>query len=98
MTTGERRYLGYALCAAAALPVPFSVWGQDPFPQGEVRDTVVVVCSQCHPLTRIIDGDLTAAQWEFTLYDMIARGAPLHAEDMEPVRQYLIDNFATDRP
>ncbi len=55
-----------------------------------------LACVQCHPLTRITDGDLNAEEWEFTLYDMIARGAPIHEEDLELVRQYLIDNFAND--
>ena len=38
---------------------------------------------------------MTAEQWEFILYDMIARGAPVHAEDIERVKQYLVDNFGT---
>jgi hypothetical protein len=39
---------------------------------------------------------LNAEEWELTLYDMIARGAPLHAEDLDIVRKYLIENFAID--
>jgi hypothetical protein len=39
---------------------------------------------------------MSASDWEFTLYDMIARGAPVHEEQIEVVRQYLIDNFAVD--
>lgn len=84
------------LFIAGVLLIPFLAWSQNPFPQAEVRDTVLLVCSQCHPLTRITDGELTAEEWEFTLYDMIARGAPVHEEDIELVRQYLVDNFATD--
>ena len=84
------------LSVAAVFLVPFLGWGQNPFPQGQVRDTVLLVCSQCHPLTRIIDGDLTAEEWEFMLYDMIARGAPVYEEDLELVRQYLVENFAID--
>ena len=73
------------------------VISENPFPEAEMRETVLLVCSQCHPLTRITEGDLTAEEWEFTLYDMIARGAPIHEEDIAFVREYLIDNFATDR-
>jgi len=94
-TVDTRKPLLTAIVAAAFL-MPFVGRSQNPFPEGQVRDTVVLVCSQCHPLTRIIEGDLTAAEWEFTLYDMIARGAAVHAEDLDLVRQYLIDNFAID--
>ena len=96
VNTDKGRILPHVLLLAAVCLIPFLAWSQNPFPEGEVRDTVLLVCSQCHPLTRLIDGDMTAQEWEFTLYDMIARGAPVHAEDIERVRQYLIDNFAID--
>lgn len=70
---------------------------QGPFPPGEARETVIIVCSQCHVLTRITDNNLNAEQWEFTLYDMIARGAPVHERDVDSVRRYLIENFATNK-
>ena len=96
MNTDNGRRPLHRLFLAVVCLIPLLTWSQNPFPEGEVRDTVLLVCSQCHPLTRIIDGEMTAEEWEFTLYDMIARGAPVHADDIEPVRQYLIDNFATD--
>ncbi len=84
------------LSVATILLMPSLGWGQSPFPEAKVRNTVLLVCSQCHSLTRIMDGDLNAEEWEFTLYDMIARGAPVHEEDLDLVKQYLIDNFAID--
>ena len=39
---------------------------------------------------------LTAADWEFTLYDMISRGAPVRDEEIDALKKYLIDNFAID--
>lgn len=96
MNTDKARILPHVLLLAVVCLIPFLAWSQNPFPEGEVRDTVLLVCSQCHPLTRIIDGDMTTEEWEFILYDMIARGAPVHAEDIERVRQYLVDNFGTD--
>ncbi len=84
------------LSVATAFFIPFLGWGQDPFPNGKARNTVLLVCSQCHSLTRITDANLNAEEWEFTLYDMIARGAPVHEVDLALVRQYLIDNFAID--
>ena len=96
MKTNSRWSLTVAPMMAAAFLIPIIASSQAPFPEGRARDAVFLVCTQCHPLTRITDNDLTAAEWEFTLYDMIARGAPLHEADLEAVRQYLIENFAVD--
>ena len=97
MKAVSRSALAAATGFAAVVLGPVLAWSQAPFPDGPARDAVLRACTACHPVTRITDNDLDAAEWEFTLYDMIARGAPLHAEDLEAVRQYLIDNFATDR-
>jgi hypothetical protein len=86
----------FGLATSGLLVLPLSGFGQNPFPEGVARDTVLLVCSECHPLTRLIDSNMSASDWEFTLYDMIARGAPVHEEQIEVVRQYLIDNFAVD--
>jgi hypothetical protein len=37
---------------------------------------------------------LTAADWEFTLYDMISRGAPVRDDEIDALKMYLVDNFA----
>lgn len=70
---------------------------QNPFPEEEGRDTLFLVCTQCHSLSRITRAQLTAEDWEFYLYDMISRGAPLHQKDIKVLRKYLIDNFAIDQ-
>ena len=70
MNTDKARILPHVLLLAVVCLIPFLAWSQNPFPEGEVRDTVLLVCSQCHPLTRIIDGDMTTEEWEFILYDM----------------------------
>ena len=72
-------------------------WSQDPFPDGPEKDTLFLVCVQCHSPTRITNAQLTAADWEFILYDMIARGAPVHQEDIGDLKKYLIDNFAIEQ-
>ena len=82
--------------AAAIACAPLLAHSQDPFPAGGARDTVLLVCSQCHPLTRILDSNMNAAQWEAVLYDMISRGATVYDRELTLVRQYLVDNFATD--
>lgn len=71
--------------------------GQELFPDGPGRDTVFLVCVQCHTPTRISDAKLTADDWEFIVYDMIGRGAPVYKDDIEDVTKYLVDNFAVDR-
>ncbi|HEY5622390.1 MAG TPA: hypothetical protein VIV14_01430 [Gammaproteobacteria bacterium] len=96
MNRGSRSALAAFTAVAVILLAPVFAWSQAPFPEGRARDAVFQACTPCHPLTRITDNDLDADEWEFTLYDMIARGAPLHEEDMEAVRQYLIDNFAVE--
>ena len=96
MKADNSRKLAIGLAVATILLCPIVGWVQGPFPTGQGRDSVVIVCSQCHPLTRITDSTLNAEQWESTLYDMIARGAPLHEQDIDSVRKYLIENFAVD--
>lgn len=89
--------LRIAVITAVMLLTALAGQAQGPFPPGEARDTIIIACSQCHVLTRITDNNLNAEQWEFTLYDMIARGAPVHENDVDNVRRYLIDNFATNK-
>ena len=96
MKAGTNWNVIYGLAVTTICLIPVFGWSQAPFPEGKARDAVFLACVQCHPLTRITDGDLNADEWELTLYDMIARGAPLHEADLELVRQYLIDNFAID--
>lgn len=79
------------------MPAAFA-GAQDAFPPGPARDTVALVCSQCHPLTRIIDNRKSASEWEALLYDMVSRGATLYEDELEPVKAYLIDNFSADAP
>ena len=67
------------------------------FPEGPGRDTLLLVCVQCHTPVRITNAELTADDWEFTLYDMISRVAPVYQEDIQDLKKYLIDNFALDK-
>ncbi len=59
---------------------------------------VVQACTSCHVINNITNPHkkLTAEEWEFYFYDMVSRGAPIYEEDLETVKQYLIDNFAVD--
>lgn len=70
---------------------------QEQFPDEPGRDTLFLACTQCHSLGKMIMADLSADDWEFLVYDMISRGAPVHQEDIDDLKTYLQDNFANDR-
>ncbi len=69
---------------------------QELFPDGPGRDTLMLVCTQCHSLGKMVAAELTVEDWQFIVYDMISRGAPVHQEDIANLTKYLQDNFATD--
>ena len=70
---------------------------QESFPEGPGRDTLLLVCTQCHSLGKMVAAELTAEDWRFIVYDMISRGAPVHQEDIANLTEYLQDNFAIDK-
>lgn len=69
------------------------------FPEGEGRDQILFACTGCHGLENITapHKPMTGEEWEIHLYDMVVKGANLTVEEIEPVRRYLIDNFAVDK-
>ncbi len=69
---------------------------QDLFPDAPGRDTLILACTQCHALGKMVAVELTAEDWQFIVYDMISRGAPVHQEDIADLTKYLQDNFAID--
>lgn len=97
MTTLLRGKLLQALAVIGLGLLATETRAQNLFPEGEGRDTLFLVCTQCHTPTRITRVRLSAKDWDFYLYDMIARGAPVEKDDLEALRKYLIDNFAIDK-
>ncbi len=69
--------------------------GQD-FPDEPGRDTLLLACTQCHSLAKMPLAELNDDDWEFVVYDMIARGAPVHQEELSDLVEYLQNNFATE--
>jgi hypothetical protein len=90
-------YLYSLLISLGLLLMAIPVFGQESMPEGSGRDVMFVSCTQCHGLNYFTNVSLTAAQWENALYDMIARGAIVEKDDLGVLRDYLIDNYATDR-
>jgi len=66
-------------------------------PEGEHRDKVIMACTACHGLDNIFSpyNEMSADDWEFYVYEMVARGAPVKPEDMQDIIDYLADNFST---
>ena len=86
-------YLFNALFITVLLPINATAQG---LPEGPGRDILFTACTVCHGLENITQPhkSFTSEEWEFYVYDMVARGAPMNEEDIERVKQYLIDNFA----
>ena len=80
-------------CVAMAPPAA----GQESFPDAPGRDALFLACTQCHSPGKMIVAELTKDDWEFVVYEMIGRGAPVHEEDLADLVKYLQDNFATDK-
>ncbi len=69
---------------------------QESFPDAPGRETLILACTPCHALGKMATAELTAEDWQFIVYDMIGRGAPVHQEDIADLTKYLQDNFAID--
>lgn len=78
------------IAAIGMVPVADS---QEAFPEGPGRDTMMLACTQCHSLGKMVVADLTADDWQFIVYDMIGRGAPVHEDEIADLTKYLQDNF-----
>lgn len=70
---------------------------QEAFPDQPGRDAMMLACTQCHSLGKMVIADLTRDDWEFVIYEMVGRGAPVHEEDLADIIKYLQNNFATDK-
>ena len=65
-----------------------------PMPDGRGKDVVLNVCTMCHDLKRIRQGQRSPEEWMETLNSMLNEGAPLSDADYPVVLAYLSKNFA----
>lgn len=88
-----------ALLGSAIVLTPWFAYGEGALPEGEGREAMLAACTACHGLANILNPHkpLSAQEWEFYLYDMVARGAPVYEEDLDAIRRYLVENFSSDR-
>jgi virginiamycin B lyase len=84
-----------AACLFAALPTQGQnqSQGQIQLPEGNGRETVQAVCSQCHTLERILNAGNTLEGWRNTINMMVNDGAQLPKDQVNAVVQYLAKNF-----
>jgi hypothetical protein len=89
------KILSGVLAAGALAPATALAQGAE---ENRGMQLAVQACTYCHAFSNITDSHkpLTAEEWEFYFYEMVSRGAPIYEEDLEAVKQYLIDNFAAD--
>ncbi len=89
------KFLSVFLAAGVLAPIPALSQGAE---ADRGMQLAVQACTYCHAFNNITDSHkpLTAEEWEFYFYEMVSRGAPVYAEDLEVVKQYLIDTFAVD--
>jgi cytochrome c5 len=65
-----------------------------PMPDGRCKAVVLSVCTMCHDLKRIRQGNRSPEEWMETLNSMLNEGAPLSDADYPVVLAYLSKNFA----
>ena len=92
-----KKLVAIIVVLATSLGLTTFALSQGTFPEGPGRDTLLVVCTQCHSLGKMVTAELTVDDWQFIVYDMISRGAPVHQEDIADLTKYLQDNFAVDK-
>ena len=80
------------LAAFAWIGVSLPVQAQS-LPDGTGKDTVQLVCSQCHGLSQVTNSKMTTKEWEGVVNDMVARGTPLMDDELPVVIEYLAKNF-----
>jgi competence protein ComEA len=88
-----RRVVRLSLMGVALYGGPMQTgWAQE-LPEGKGKEIVQNVCSQCHGLNAVATSRMSKEDWENTVLDMVARGAPLLDEEIDTVVQYLSSNL-----
>jgi hypothetical protein len=87
---------------SAAAPAPFkepadSDW-EYLLPDGDGRDQVAVTCQACHSLKNIVISRRDEADWRSVLDMMVANGAMIEADQLDPIVKYLVGHFGAERP
>ena len=82
-----------ALLAAVLLYIPLAAQEGGALPDGDGKELVETVCTQCHGLDSVTGYRRSTEEWKSVVNDMVSRGAPLFEDEVEAVAQYLGKNF-----
>jgi cytochrome c5 len=85
--------LSFVTAVITAAAAPGHAQQPNPLPEGNGRDLVGVVCTQCHALTTIAKIRLGAPGWRLYVDNMVLRGAQLTAPEINTVVDYLSLNL-----
>lgn len=80
------------LCVAALFAFGGPARSQE-LPAGTEKETVETVCTVCHTLERIIASARSREEWQDLVRQMISNGAALPEDKIDPVVEYLAQNF-----
>src|SRR5258708_39663093 len=87
-----------AVLTAALLCSGFPAIGQQ-LPDGPGKELAQANCNICHTLLSRVGSGYTASGWNTVLRMMVNQGAPLPADQIEPLKAYFIKSFpAKARP
>lgn len=80
--------------AVAILIAAGTAWAQDPEPSrtlapGKGFELTTARCVICHDATHITRTKLSRGEWEFSIKNMIERGAPIAPNEIAPILEYL---------
>jgi hypothetical protein len=105
---------GYALalCVAVSAQAPVAIGVSAPgqfkepadsdweylLPDGEGRDQVAGTCQACHSLKNIVISRRDEADWRSVLDMMVANGAMIEVDQLDPIVKYLVGHFGAGRP
>lgn len=67
-------------------------------PPAEGKDLVAKQCATCHTLEGVVKLRATKQAWEAVVFDMVARGAPLMIDEVDPIVAYLAAVFGPTAP
>jgi len=68
-------------------------WAESPLPPGPGRELVETACLSCHDVKRVTNAGYSAAEWRNVLAMMVNVGAPVPADQVDRLTQYLATNF-----
>lgn len=95
-----KRLIPLAMIPAIMVGVLLSIpaQGQSKLPDGEGKDVVERVCSQCHTLDRITTKALSKSNWIKTVQEMLGYGAKATDQDLDTVVEYLAAKYPEKAP